>query len=854
MKLLAFLESALGLGGPTVTPAARIAAWRTLLDAAGGNRFWERSFAADPFSTARLLLGWRDGLVEAGWTATALSAPPPRLADLAAAELTELPVPAGLADRLVKVIASLRDGPIIGRIELIEPRALLPRGLTRLLVALEASGTQIAELSPPRGTATDDLGRVQAMLRDGSHAALQGDASFAVLSSSTETGAAEVLADWLAVDPTAEGALLIADRETSALDAALARRGLPPVGQSKQSPLRGVLQVLPLVLALRWAPFSATRMLEFLQLPDAPVAPTVRRRLIAALQEAPGHGGEVWQRAIAEGFAEEGARSSESAAAAKSRSDRSRAQIAALLEAPLLDPKQGMPIAILRLLCGLVSAWAGMRVHNDSLAITLADTADSLIEAAAATKLDPFPRLDLERLLEQVQEDGVADPDRVGAVAPWSVVNGPAALWGPAETVVWWGVTPLDRPARSPWTAEERAALDAAGCVPNDPLTTLAAETRAWRNALLHAGRRALLVVAPEPSVGTEAVHPLLQELAPLLVVAPVTNRPIAEVLLGDGHAALLGTPLPRSAVPPLLLPQPYKPWRIAPGVPLHRETESSSSLSLLLGCPYAWVAQYAARLRPGRLAALPETEQLVGTLAHALVERLFRPGMPPSSAEVRVEAIRRLDDLIAEMGAPLLAPGLAAELVRVQRDLPEATKILAELLGKHGLTVTAVEAEREVDDMPASGTRFTGRIDMLLADSQGHPVVLDLKWSRSDRYRREEVKNGAALQLAAYARLTGAGEAAGYFMLAQGRVVGRKGAIAGGSVVPAPTLADTWTRVTQAVERRKTAIGEGRLHALGLDYNRQKPPPDPDEIKVAISPPCHFCKFGRLCGVELIR
>src|SRR4051794_8379784 len=80
------LETALGLSGPPDTHVIRIAAWQARLEAADdGNRFWSASLAVDPWSTARVLLDWRDHLIEAGrnprqnWSQK-------RLADLAAAE------------------------------------------------------------------------------------------------------------------------------------------------------------------------------------------------------------------------------------------------------------------------------------------------------------------------------------------------------------------------------------------------------------------------------------------------------------------------------------------------------------------------------------------------------------------------------------------------------------------------------------------------------------------------------------------------------------------------------------------------------------------------------------------------
>ena len=79
LGLLEILETKLGLGGPPVTPVVRITAWQKKLQEAGktGKRFWAASLAADPFSTARLILSWRDALVEGGWKQGILATPLP---------------------------------------------------------------------------------------------------------------------------------------------------------------------------------------------------------------------------------------------------------------------------------------------------------------------------------------------------------------------------------------------------------------------------------------------------------------------------------------------------------------------------------------------------------------------------------------------------------------------------------------------------------------------------------------------------------------------------------------------------------------------------------------------------------
>lgn len=851
MQFVACLELALGLGGPPMPSARRIAAWRRKLAAAGTERFWKKSFAADGFATARLLLSWRDSLVEAGWSPGRMTNAPKRLAELELAESLGGSMPFGFSDRLCAVIAALSETrKIVDVVELIEPRRLLPSGLTRLINALESCGTTVVELPQPSTSAAGDLGRVQSMLRTGANDRLIGDDRFALMTASSEIAAAEALADWLSVTTVSGSMILVADRETTALDAALRRRGLPPIGRSENSAQRGLLQVLPLVFAIRWAPFDAHRMLEFLQLQQVPLPSAVRRNLIKALREAPGRDGASWNKAIEDGTPSDGPEGLETDNQTKTKNKRGRKQIECLLQAPLLDPKQGISLQEVRTLCSLVSEWAGLRIETDPLAVQLASAAKALAEAADTTSLDTIPRLDLERLIEQVMEDGSPDPLRTCAASPWTVVHEPGAIWGAYETLVWWGVTSPPQPQRSPWTKSEAAALDDAQCAPSDPETALLAATSAWRNAISYARQNVLLVAAPNPSSGNEVEHPLLQELALLLEKAPERCRPVAETLLADNQAVLLGTKLRRAQENVIKLPQPRATWHIPKSDRRAIYKQSASSVLQLLGCPYAWVAKYAASLRPGSQAKLPSTDQMVGTLAHALIEQIFKNHSDLDPDKVEAEARLLLPRLIKTMAAPLLTYGQGAEHNRVINSLPTAARSLAELLCKHGLSVHALESDYDESDMPTDGVSFGGRIDLVLKNSADKLVVLDLKWSSTDRYYQEAIEEGTAVQLAAYAQLVKSGEAAAYFMLAQGRVVGCENAVPGGSIQGAPTLNDTWSRTADSFNLRHNSIASGTLHATGLLSDV----PDPDGISISIKAPCKYCDYQRLCGKDPVR
>lgn len=855
--LLGAIETALGLGLPQVASATRLAAWRAKLEAVSEGRFWQDSLAQDPLATAEALLRWRDGLIEGGWRPGAPGTSP-RLLDLAAAETTGAPLPSGNADRLARAIGALSAGLApMERISLIDGRMGLPAGLARLVAALEASGVIVDEVPEPASPAIGDPGRVQGTLRMGGAAILEGDDSFALLTAETETAAAEVLADWLAAQRGEGRVIIIADQPTAALDAALARRHLPALGVSRASALRGVLQLLPLVIATRWHPFDAPRMLELLQARPSPLPRELRHALTDALVQAPGRGGPGWMAAMTEGMAAHGRRLADEEAADPSRKavtrlKRAQERVAMLVKAPLVDPVAGMAVDELRALCGLLAAWSSEQGHGDARALfgALCSASGALAEAASASGRAILPRVELERLLAATLEPGLPDPEAQEQAAPWIVLRDPAAMWGFAETVIWWGLRQPSLPARAPWSRAERAALTGDGCLLPEAAARLAALSAGWRRPLLFARRQALLVAVPPAGDPHARRHPFLDELRECLAKAPSSTRPQAEQLLADPQARLLGVMLARVGIAAATLPKARQAWTIPTASVAQREVESASSIERLLGCSYAWVGQYAARLRPGRVAEIPQDQQLAGLLAHRLAQEVFQPGLPPAPDVAQATAEGRLPALLEEMAAPFLAPGSAAEVARLREALPQAMRALAELLAKHGITVIETEAQREAMDVPEPGQRFIGTLDLLLQGPEGQSAVLDLKWTRTDRYRRAEVRDGQAVQLAAYVGLVRAENNAAFFMLAQRSVIAPEGSIfAGGE---GPGLLATWQDALASRRARMATLAAGTLRAQGVGWKQGHA--DADGATLAGRPPCRVCDFARLCGQEAVR
>lgn len=856
--LLRLLEERLGFRAPEAPQALRIAQYRSRLAAADdGTRFYSGSLQADGWETARLLLGWRDTLIASGWRGEPLAGGGRRLDTLSAVEAFAMPLAAGPADRLRTLleVVSSADRPLVDELRLVTPFDLMPDAWRRLLSRLADAGTAVT-FQPMAQTHRDsDLGSLARWVDEGTPAACRNDGSVVVLEADDEWLAAEAVAGWLAAAPADnDGVVIVRGHGTSLLDEACHRLGLPRVGGTGRSRWRGALQVLPLALENAWAPLNVHRLLELLTLPQSPIPPAAAAVFAAALQESPGIGGTAWQNAWPKAVERRRERLSARGltdADLERRLKRDVAEWRDWLESPRVHPADGLPAAAAAALCRRVQTWALRRASatGDPVFQAAATEAGALAAVIDACGLDRLPKTQLDRMLDAVVADGVTLPHSGAEAALWSAVETPGQIWAPAPTVVWWGfVDAASGTAIAPWTAAERQALEAAGCLPESAQQALGREAWAWRQPLRYAQQR-LVLVMPRTVAGEAAPgHPLWHEIGPALSRAGCAVH--AAVTVRQEEVFFAGRTVRLVPVVAADLPQPRRTWYVPADAITAREDESATSLERLLGCPFAWVLNYRARVRPGALRAIPEGPQLIGTLAHAIIARLYgeRPAWPPADAERRAGDL--FDALLPELAAPLLLSGKSLERERARASIAAAARTLATLITDAGLTVQACEDRR--DAVMPDGTKLGGTIDMLLADAQGRPVILDLKWSGRDTHRRTEIAEGRAIQLAVYSRLVAGQQAtvpAGYFMIRQRSLFFTATTpFPPETHVPGSDLHAVWHDAWESRRRSLDRLRSGVVHATGAADGDDEGPADPSD-PLTLEPSCRFCDYGRLCG-----
>jgi hypothetical protein len=853
--LLELLAGQLGLSGPLVAPVVRIAAWQAKLEAAAAvkPRFYSASLAADALSTARLLLSWRDDLTEAGWVPVDAGTTGSRLADLAAAELSPPPLPRGRSDLLREVVSRLAGGGRSGlaTVETIEDLDLLPPSWQALARALSASGVAVSRRPATTPTAGDgDLARLQRFLGGGAIDALVGDGSLTLLESRTAIMAAEAVADWVAHDPgRGRGTVFVVPSgDTGLLDRAFARRGLPALGASPRSAHRGALQLLPLAFSVAWAPFDPQKLLELLLLPAPPIDLWAARLLAGALSREPGVGGPAWAdawSAIEAGIAERDGGAAGQATLAEWR---------AWMDVGAHGRSSGMPAGAAVAISDRVRRWAlatdgGTR---DPLLLCAVGAADALSGAFGALGRSPVTAAQVDGLIDLAVAEGLPDPAHVAEEGGARVVTQPGAVWGEAARVVWWGFSGGEGQPRQPWTRAEVAALADIGCEVEPAARARRRSAAHWEQVVL-ASRAALVLVTPALDRGDEAKsHPLAHRMAPIL---RGSNRAavsaVAETLLTHASLRLGGRDVSRRAHANVDLPAARATWTLpAPLADAVRgRTETASTLQDLLECQFRWLLRHVARLRGGRAHAIPDRERLLGNVAHALAEAVFPKGSVPDPDEVRRAAAACLDNILDSIAAPLRLAGSSGELAFARARIPDSLATLATILADRGMAVVEMEVER------ASGSgapAVRSRLDLLVRDREGVEAVIDLKWTGSRTWRRAEVEEGRAIQLATYGHLVApaGGAPAAYYLLRQRELLAEAGsALAQDGLTVARTLDATWEAIAADWAELTRLARSGRGVATGVPGVAEHLPPTlgfPPGERV-----CAFCDMGDVCRVR---
>ncbi|HEX7623979.1 MAG TPA: PD-(D/E)XK nuclease family protein, partial [Anaeromyxobacteraceae bacterium] len=674
--------------------------------------------------------------------------------------------------------------------------------------------------------------------------------------------------------PLASSTVVVA-AEAGALDAALFRQGLPRLGLSAASRFRPHLQALPLRLALAFRPRDPFQAAELLLLPGAPLPSGARRKLLGALNEMPGIGSPAWREAVEEAVADTVRRARDEGAEEPAALQVGR-ELAARIEdwfgGEDFDPRSGIPGAKAAELCSVVAQWAGARASGAERGGKALDAGLWAHAAAVARTLERvlagrapeerIPQLALAQLHDLVAGDGSEVSGVEGEAGRPALCGGPGAVLPGAETTVWFGfvqdVGPS--PAPEPWTDAEQRSLTEAGVRVAAPGETRRFEAWGWRRPLLAVRERAVLVRWRLAGAKPAAAHALLDELRTRVAPGGV------EACTWGSERLLLRTPAPFTPRSEQLGPAspiaPRPTWKVPPATLQPWGPLSATSLEALLGCPFAWALAHQARLEPGKGVDLPGDSRLLGDFAHRILQDMLLGDQSLDAAKATPGqasdwAISTFDARVFSEAAPLVRPGSEVERDAARTLVGGAAAALLRHLQAGAWEPKEVE---EAVTGTFAGKPLRGYVDLVLK-KKGQHSLLDLKLS-GGKYRREELEEGRALQLALYASMLRKGGKAlppsGFLTLDDGQLLTTsRQAFPGATVVEGPSAQETLAGAEVMFRAWEKVFEQGILPICAEELPWEEPVvaaagPLPGDELARREPSCRFCTYTTMCRAKV--
>ena len=785
--LLSFLEGRLGLDAVQATQAERIQEYLQKISIV--NPTWsKRSFECDAWSTTIQLLSWRDELVMAGWDGK--SGTSERLKALASIEACDSPLTLGEGDRLKNVLSALGDSVAFPNmeIELCTPRGYLPLLWRKTIEKLVSCGVTIQNT-----TFSHDI-----------------KAKCLCVKASDEMTLAKDFARYLSADDNSNVAVIV-DGDTNLLDSVLHQFGFGAINHTESSRWRNSLQILPLWLEMLWKPFNPRTFLELLLLPVSPIRPTVARRLADVMRKTPGIGSEEWNEAwklIDEDISkkEHGFYNDPATEIAKNHDLRN------FLEKDCFQADNVVLGEEIIKRCDWMIKQLGVKVNehpNIGIAISHAKTLKNLIDSS-----QEYNRIMLSRMVETVIGTGITG-DGVAEVNKFTVYTHPGAVKHEFKTILWWNFTDKGHSNNTYWTKEETEA------VPGLDLKTTELNTQAWRQAVSFATDH-IIAFFPEHVTGEPTfIHPLADEID---FGEPMSSSSLVD---GNGKWKLADRTLQLQETTRTIKPTDIQ---ISPNGIMPRRALSYSQMSKLLTCPFRWFMDDYIDLKQTSILDMPSHPQMIGTLAHKVVELLYKENERLETDEASRRAGELFDELVPQMAAELLQNGKSIELKRIRDTLCTAINSLVTEINKRKLKVKGLEKEIHGT---FRGMQFTGKIDMYLEDDTGNPFVIDMKWSNNYKKYDDMLEKDAALQLATYAwqlKPDDCNVQCTYYLFPKQEFCYRENAI----------WKNIWEKASQLWDNKMETIHKGTL-----EYG------DPNEKDDMLKPECEYCKYAAICGRE---
>lgn len=765
--MLSILEPQLGLIAELVPQSQRIVQYLDYIKYCdNSNRFYHMSLQTDELGTAATLLSWRDQWYLHGWTGKIESATSGRLADMAEVERVAIgKVAPSEGERLTMILQKMAiRKPAISEVLLTSALASFPQRWQEVLSQLPTELSPM-DTTPNSGlflhTLQDRLNKVQAgqVFKDEDRLPFVNDGSVVIARAETRLLASRWLAERMSNG--IEDGVLVASDSAALLDDILSSTGQPRHGLSDSSAYRPSLQLLPMALALLWAPLDFNVLISFLSHPVSPIRSYARRQLAGKLAAQPGIGGKKWVQVLSkidEHYGDEAAIV--------------REQISTWIDHPRFDENVGVPINEVLARTVKLADYFRVRLADEDNAKRASWNAGfsqttAFIRALEQLQLNGatvIRQRQLQKLLAQVTSRGSTNPKLVAEVGSLAVVDDPAALIESFNQVIWWQPVMPGIPKSYPWSLLERQVLAGAGVSLPDIVNVLDNIASDWLKPILSAKKQVVIVLPPNDA----EVHPAWQMVS--AQVSDMVELPLEQIFKGENSVTEQSIVVSHTQ-----LPQLKRWWNLPANTPIpKRDHDSFSSLESYLFNPYQWLLRYPASLKASNILSVSDGFLLDGQLAHAIVEHFF--ALPDSlvmtEAQVMVWFDQTFPKVVETQGAVLLMHGRRSDYEGLRYSLRRAIKNL--MIQLKSANISTVQSELELKGS-YSGGEILGYADLVLTNAQGHHAIVDMKWGGKSKYTKKMTEN-THLQLGIYAEIlrqqTGKWPEVGYYILAESKLI----------------------------------------------------------------------------------
>ena len=205
----------------------------------------------------------------------------------------------------------------------------------------------------------------------------------------------------------------------------------------------------------------------------------------------------------------------------------------------------------------------------------------------------------------------------------------------------------------------------------------------------------------------------------------------------------------------------------------------------------------------------------------------------------------RLFDEQVAAEAATLIKPGMDRERTYVRQTMSRAAEVLVELLIRGGYRIDSIEEEHT--DSFVLG-QLQGRTDLIVRRTKDDKkAVIDLKWS-GDKRKIQALKNGTALQLAAYSyflRTKDIWPSTAYFIFPSAQLYSTNQQDFPGCIfVPGPSEEEMWKNAALSIQKIRASLDGGKI-AVPCFTEADK------QLATAgmnIEPPCKWCSYQMFC------